>query len=114
MTKEPEREISVNGLMLQFALMDLNQVINGTAYGEMSIDSFISKSLGGATEGLESLVKELQHAESELIILFEKTKEVLEKAGMKFQEADLQSAQSIFSIGKIGELIGSGSIRNRL
>ncbi len=109
MTKVPGIEIKIDEVMLQMALMDLNQVIQGTAYGKMSIDSFISKSLGSATEGLESLVKELQHAESQLIILFEKTKEALEKAGMKFQEADAQGVQNVISIGVSGVSFGGGN-----
>lgn len=107
-------EIKYDEQLLQAALADLNQVINGTAYGKTCIDSILLNNFGGVSEGLDTLRKELQFAEEQLIVLFQKTRDVLVLAGMKFQEADKQGAQNAASVGTNSGTMGGGGGGSRL
>lgn len=111
MTTVHGTEIKYNDMALQFALYSLNEIIRGTEYRAKGLEAFIKGSLGGVTTGIEDLVIALQSAEDQLFLLFYKTKQALEVAGVQFPEADAQGAISTTFIGTSGRIHGGASRR---
>jgi len=94
-------EIIVNQTSLEEEIEALKNLLSGSGYSRNG--TLLSRGYGKTFDALNQMYVDLKEVEEVLMELIQLTATALEKGGLEFNQADIQSSENISSID--GELV---------
>lgn len=94
-------EIIVNQTSLEEEIEALKNLLSGSGYSRNG--TLLSRGYGKTFDALNQMYVDLKEVEEVLMELIQLTATALEKGGLEFNQADIQSSENISSIN--GELV---------
>ena len=94
-------EIIVNQTSLEEEIEALKNLLSGSGYSRNG--TLLSRGYGKTFDALNQMYVDLKNVEEVLMELIQLTATALEKGGLEFNQADIQSSENISSID--GELV---------
>ena len=94
-------EIVVNQTSLEEEIEALKNLLSGSGYSRNG--TLLSRGYGKTFDALNQMYVDLKEVEEVLMELIQLTATALEKGGLEFNQADIQSSENISSID--GELV---------